>query len=118
MNLFRTSDDLDTLRHDLRAVQRDLHALTRNIGALTGEAWHARRAAGDWAGNWLQRQAGVDLSSERGREQAMEQLREQGQRSAAAVRDTVREHPMKAALGALAIGFAVVWMMTRSSGAK
>ena len=114
MNLFRTTDDLDTLRHDLRAVQRDLQDLTRDIGNLTGQAWRSRGAAGDW----LQRQAGVDLSTARGREQAYEQLRAQGERSAAAVRATVQEHPMSTALGALAIGLAVVWMMTRSSGAK
>jgi hypothetical protein len=114
MNLFRTTDELDTLRHDLRAVQRDLHDLTRDIGNLTGQAWRARAAAGDW----LQRQAGVDLSTPRGREQAYEQLRAQGERSAAALRSTVQEHPMSTALGALAIGLAVVWMMTRSSGER
>jgi hypothetical protein len=114
VNLFRTTDELDTLRHDLRAVQRDLRDLTRDISNLTGQALRARAAAG----GWLQRQAGVDLSTARGREEAYEQLRAQGERSAAALRSTVQEHPMSAVLGALAIGLTVVWMMTRSSSAK
>lgn len=114
MNLFRTTDELDTLRQDLRAVQRDLRDLTQDIGNLTGQAWRARGAAGDW----LQRQAGVDLSTPRGRQQAYEQLRAQGERSAAAVRSTVQDHPLSTALGALVVGLAVVWMMTRSSDTK
>jgi len=114
VNLFKTSDELDTLRDDLHAVQRDLRNLTRDIGNLTGEAWRARSAAG----GWLQRQAGIDLSSSQGRQQALEQLRHQGERSAAALRSTAQDHPMTAALGALAIGLAVVWMLTRSSPAK
>jgi ElaB/YqjD/DUF883 family membrane-anchored ribosome-binding protein len=114
LNLFKTSDQLDTLRADLRSVQRDLRALTNDIGALSGQAWRARGAAGDW----LQRTAGVDLSSEEGRDEALRQLRAQGERSAAAVRATVQEHPLPTALGALAIGLAVVWLMTRSSDAK
>jgi len=111
VNLFKTSDELDTLRADLRAVQRDLRALTNDIGTLTGQAWRARGSAGDW----LQRAAGVDLSTEHGREQALRQLRAQSERSAAAVRATVQEHPLTAALGALAVGLAVVWLMTRPS---
>jgi hypothetical protein len=114
VNLFKTSDDLDTLRNDLQAVQRDLRNLTRDISNLTGQAWRARAAAGDW----LQRQTGVDLTSPRGREQALEQLRTQGGRSAAMVRSTMQDHPMSTVLGALALGFVAVWMMTRSSGAK
>jgi hypothetical protein len=114
VTLFKTGDDLDTLRSDLRAVQRDLRALTNDIGSLTGQAWRARGAAGDW----LQRTAGVDLSSEHGREEALRQLRTQGERSAAAVRATVQQHPLSTALGALAVGLAVVWLMTRSSDEK
>jgi hypothetical protein len=114
MQLFRHSDDLDTLRADLRAVQRDLRDLTQDIAALT----HQARRAGATASDWLQRATGVDIASARGREQALEQLRSQGERSAAALRSTVQEHPMTAALGALAIGLAVVWLMTRSSGER
>lgn len=115
MNLFRTTEDLDTLRNDLRAVQRDLRELTRDIGALTGQA--AGRARGA-AGDWLQRQAGVDLASPGGREEALRLLRSQGERSAAAVRATVQERPVAVALGALAVGLAVAWMMTRSTDTK
>lgn len=111
MQIFRNSDDLDTLRADLRAVQRDLRNLTHDIGTLTEQAWQSRPSAGDW----IQRATGLDLGSQRGREQALEQLRAQSERSAAAMRATVQEHPMTTALGALAIGLAVVWLMTRSS---
>ena len=114
MNLLRTSDELDTLRADLRAVQRDLRALSGDIGTLTSQAWRARGSAGDW----LRRAAGVDLSTDHGREEALRQLRAQGERSAAAVRATVQDHPLSAALGALAVGLAVVWFVTRSSDAK
>lgn len=114
MSLFKTTDDLDTLRNDLRAVQRDLHALSRDLGNLTEQAWRAPAAAGDW----LQRRAGMDLTSPRGREEAFEQLRAQGGRSAAALRSTAEAHPMTTAIGVLAIGLMAVWMLTRSSGAK
>jgi hypothetical protein len=114
MQLFRNSEDLDTLRADLRAVQRDLRNLTHDIGTLTEQAWRARPSAGDV----IQRTTGIDIGSARGREQALEQLRTQGERSAAALRSTVQEHPMTTALGALAIGLAVVWLMTRSTDAK
>jgi ElaB/YqjD/DUF883 family membrane-anchored ribosome-binding protein len=111
MQIFRNSDELDTLRADLRAVQRDLRNLTHDLGSLTEQAWQSRPSASDW----LQRTTGIDLGSARGREQALEQLRAQGERSAAAMRSTVQEHPMTTAFGALAIGLAVVWLMTRSS---
>ena len=114
MQIFRNSDELDTLRADLRAVQRDLRNLTHDLGSLTEQAWQSRPSASDW----LQRTTGIDLGSARGREQALEQLRAQGERSAAAMRSTVQtaqEHPITTALGALAIGLAVVWLMTRSS---
>lgn len=114
MNLFKSSDELDTLRDDIQAIQRDLRNLSRDVGNLTDRAWRARSAASDW----LQQRAGVDLSSPRGREQALEQLRAHGERSAAAVRSTVQEHPMTTALSALAIGLVFVWMLTRSSDAK
>jgi hypothetical protein len=114
MPLFRSGEDLDTLRDDLRAVQRDLRDLTRDISALTQQARRASASASDW----LQRATGVDLTSARGREQALEQLRAQGERSAAAIRSTVQEHPMTTALGALAVGLAVVWLMTRSTGER
>ena len=114
MQLFRHSDDLDTLRADLRAVQRDLRDLTQDIAALTQQV----RRAGASASDWLQRAAGIDVTSARGRKQAIEQLRTQGERSAAALRSTVQDHPVTAALGALAIGAAVVWLMTRSSSER
>ncbi|HEX2116007.1 MAG TPA: hypothetical protein VHM01_16495 [Alphaproteobacteria bacterium] len=114
MQLFRSSEDLDALRDDLRAVQRDLRDLARDIAVLTQQA---RRASAS-ASNWLQRATGIDLGSARAREQAFEQLRTQGERSAAAIRSTVQEHPMTTALGALAIGLAVVWVMTRSTGER
>jgi hypothetical protein len=114
VNLFRTSDELDTLRDDIQAVRRDLNNLSRDIGHLTGQAWRVRGAATDW----LQRQTGVDLASRRGREQALEQLRAQGGRSAAMLRSTAQDHPLSTAVGAVAIGLIFVWMLTRSSEAK
>src|SRR5690606_13191088 len=114
VNLFRATDELETLRSDLRAVQRDLRALTRDIGGLSEQAWRARGTAGDW----LQRRTGIDLSSSRAGEQAAALFRDQGVHSAEAVRKTLLAHPVAAALGVLAVGVAALWLMTRSSSAR
>ncbi len=99
--------DTGTLRGDLREIARD-------VGDLTNVAARNLRQRNP-LGGWLQRAAGIDLASQGGREQAFAALRDQRERSASAVRATVRDHPMGAAVGALAVGLAVAWILTRSS---
>jgi len=105
---------------DVAAASTGSPAAAAAAGKATGVPVPPRpvRRAGASASDWLQRAAGIDVTSARGRKQAIEQLRTQGERSAAALRSTVQDHPVTAALGALAIGAAVVWLMTRSSSER
>jgi ElaB/YqjD/DUF883 family membrane-anchored ribosome-binding protein len=114
MNTTRTSEELETLKSDLRALRSDLRDVARDVGELTTVAARTLRERAP-VGDWLQRATGVDLNSRSGREEALASLRGQGERSAAALRSTVQDHPMGAALGALAVGLAVAWFLTRSS---
>lgn len=114
MNRLRTSDELETLKSDLRALRGDLREVARDIGELTTVAARTVRE-GAPVGEWLQRTVGVDLNSPKGREEALASLRSQGERSAAALRSTVHDHPVGAALGALAVGLAIAWFFTRST---
>ena len=114
MNMLRASEELETLKSDLRALRGDLREVARGVGDLSAVAARTVRE-GAPVGEWLQRATGVDLNSPKGREEALAVLRSQGERSATALRSTVREHPVGAALGALAVGFAIAWFFTRST---
>jgi hypothetical protein len=115
MTMMRTSEELETLKSDLRALRGDLREVARDVGDLTTVAARAVRQGSAPVGEWLQRAAGVDLNSPRGRQEALASLRSQGERSAAALRSTVHDHPMGTALGALAVGLAIAWFLTRPS---
>lgn len=114
MNMLRSSEELEALKSDLRALRGDLREVARDVGELTTVATRTLRQ-GAPVGEWLQRATGVDLNTRKGRDEALASLRSQGERSAAALRSTVHDHPMGAALGALAVGLAVAWLLTRST---
>lgn len=112
MNSLRTSDTLEALKADLRALRSDLREIARDVGDLTSRMERSRRLS---VGNWLGRAAGWGLRSDGGREETLARLREQGERSTAALRSTVQDYPMTAILGALAAGLVVAWLLTRPS---
>lgn len=114
MNTPRTSEELETLRSDLRALRADLRQVATDVGELSHAAARAVRQRPP-VGEWLQRATGIDLNTPRGRDEAVAALRTHGEKSAAAMRSTMQQHPMGTALGALAVGLAIAWLLTRPS---
>jgi hypothetical protein len=115
MNTLRNSEELETLKSDLRALRGDLRELGRDVGELTGIAARSLRQRAP-VGEWWQR--AKSLGAEGNRDEAIARLRGQGEKSAAALRSTVQEHPVGAALSALALGLAIAWLLTRSSSTR
>lgn len=112
MNTLRTRDELETLKSDLHALRGDLREVARDVGALTSETarnWR-QTSARDWM-DWARSRVG----SRDDIDETIAGLRERGERSAMAMRATMQEHPAVAVAGAVALGLALAWYMTRSS---
>jgi ElaB/YqjD/DUF883 family membrane-anchored ribosome-binding protein len=112
MGALRTSEDLDTLKSDLRALRDDLREVARDVGDLTSQtARHWRQtSARDWL-DWARERIG----SREDLDDTWSAWRERGERSAAAMRTTVQEHPAATVAGALALGLILAWFLTRPS---
>ena len=115
MNTLRRSDEIEALKSDLRALRHDLRDVVNDVGVLTNAAAEGLRQRAPALGDWLRRAADYDLNTRAGREAALAALRTHGNRSAAVLRSTVQDHPISAAVGALALGLAVAWFLSRPS---
>jgi ElaB/YqjD/DUF883 family membrane-anchored ribosome-binding protein len=111
MALLRSRDELEALKSDLHALRSDLRDIARDVGSLTSDAarnWR-QTSARDWV-DWVRARIGdrEDL------EQSWSAMRERGEKSATAIRATVQDHPAAAVAGALAVGLALAWFLSRS----
>lgn len=109
----RSGDEIETLKSDLRSLMADLQEVGRDVGTLSSRLaseWRQRAPTGtlrsmarDWRG------AGDDL------QETWSGLRGHGERSASALRGAVHARPLTVVLGALAIGYAMAYLLGRRS---
>jgi ElaB/YqjD/DUF883 family membrane-anchored ribosome-binding protein len=112
MNALRSKDELDTLKSDLRTLRRDLREIARDVGELTTQT--ARNWQETSGRDWLE-WARSRIGSREDLDETWSGWRDRGERSAVAIRSTVQEHPAAAAAGALALGLALAWFLSRSA---